>query len=297
MAALAEFQTNDAIATWGATPSVNGSNIRMWERIEKGDVVLFARTGVAFASAVVVHKAQSATLAEELWGRNERGETWEYLFFVSEVKEQSIPKALVNRLAGYEESNAWQRFLVVDEDRSAQVLTALNLESDVLLPDTSQDDLTQEMRRLAESGSTDILGKAILRKEQGVLRRQLFGGIRVKDCAICGKSFPIEFLVAAHIKKRSVCSLEERLDFQNIVMPLCKFGCDELFEKTYITIKDGIVSQGRALPHEGFVAQYVASLMGKACSYWSDGSRDYFRWHAGELDANATQTPMANEAG
>ena len=47
--------------------------------------------------------------------------------------------------------------------------------------------------------------------------------------------------MAAHIKKRSFSSTEEKLDYKNIVMPMCKFGCDELYEKGYIIIKDGQV--------------------------------------------------------
>ena len=35
------------------------------------------------------------------------------------------------------------------------------------------------------------------------------------------------------IKKRALCSLEERKD-PNIVMPMCIYGCDALFEQGYI---------------------------------------------------------------
>ena len=46
-------------------------------------------------------------------------------------------------------------------------------------------------------------------------------------------------LVAAHIKKRAACSLEEKKDYKSIVMPMCSFGCDYLYERGYIAVSDG----------------------------------------------------------
>ena len=62
-----------------------------------------------------------------------------------------------------------------------------------------------------------------------------------KNCAICHRTFPVDLMVAAHIKPRSKCSTSERKN-PNIVMPVCKVGCDDFFEKGYIKVgKDGVV--------------------------------------------------------
>ena len=48
----------------------------------------------------------------------------------------------------------------------------------------------------------------------------------------------MQFLVAAHIKKRSVCTDAEKRDLKYVAMSACKFGCDELFERGYIAVAD-----------------------------------------------------------
>ena len=42
----------------------------------------------------------------------------------------------------------------------------------------------------------------------------------------------------SHIKKRRHCTNEEQVN-RNVVMPMCKFGCDELFERGYIYVEEG----------------------------------------------------------
>src|SRR5262245_46109236 len=58
-------------------------------------------------------------------------------------------------------------------------------------------------------------------------------------CALCGRTYPVAFLVAAHVKQRASCSEEERRDWAHVVMPLCKFGCDDLYEHGYVSVEPG----------------------------------------------------------
>jgi hypothetical protein len=53
-----------------------------WQRIQPGDVALFARESRIIASATVSHKAHNPQLARELWDVDEDGDTWEYLYFL-----------------------------------------------------------------------------------------------------------------------------------------------------------------------------------------------------------------------
>jgi len=48
--------------------------------------------------------------------------------------------------------------------------------------------------------------------------------------------YPVSFLWAAHIKKRELCSDDERRDVGNIAMLACLFGCDVLFEHGYVSV-------------------------------------------------------------
>lgn len=59
---------------------------------------------------------------------------------------------------------------------------------------------------------------------------------------LCGGKLPVQFLVAAQVKKRSVCNESERLNIPAIAMVACKFGCDALYEEGNINIdEDGVI--------------------------------------------------------
>jgi hypothetical protein len=74
--------------------------------------------------------------------------------------------------------------------------------------------------------ATDAVARVKIRKEQARLRNLLAGGRDVAPCALCGDEYPIEFLVAAHVKRRAVCADSERHDLHNVAMLACSFGCD-----------------------------------------------------------------------
>lgn len=88
------------------------------------------------------------------------------------------------------------------------------------------------LRSLLEEG-TDEETEGSRRKEQAILQDWLFSGKSVECCAMCGRLFSIHSLVTAHKKRRADCVPAERLD-PHIVMPLCTFGCDFLYERGYV---------------------------------------------------------------
>lgn len=103
----------------------------------------------------------------------------------------------------------------------------------------TNESLKDKLLEIAKSG-TDMTSEGTHRAEQHILRNCLFGKQDIAECGICAKEFPIQALVVAHKKKRSECSEEERLD-PDVVMPMCVFGCDFLYEKGFITIHEGMV--------------------------------------------------------
>lgn len=75
------------------------------------------------------------------------------------------------------------------------------------------------------------------RVEQTLLRKHLLrSSAGTGECALCGRTISVRYLVAAHIKQRSACSDAEKLDFPNIAMLNCKFGCDELYEQGDVSV-------------------------------------------------------------
>jgi hypothetical protein len=149
------------------------------------------------------------------------------------------------------------------------------------LPGPSKEEFENAINKLNEKGlkSNDAEIKTLRRTEQDYLRNQLFEGKKYFECGICGNRYPVSFLVAAHIKKRSECTFEEQND-KSIVMPMCNFGCDELYEKGYISVKEGSVIQIKEEPMTPLIQDYIDTIEGKNCEYWNESTYKYFNWHS-----------------
>ena len=115
---LKAIYPNGKMKVWGVTPGSNGQNARKWERMSEGDVTLLAQNGAIFASAVTTFRTHNKALATELWGFDDKGQTWEYVYFLDEVKKQEIPYLNLNRAVGYKDNNVIQGFTVLSEDKS-----------------------------------------------------------------------------------------------------------------------------------------------------------------------------------
>ena len=83
-------------------------------------------------------------------------------------------------------------------------------------------------------------------------------------------------LVAAHKKKRATCTEQERVD-PHIVMPLCVFGCDFIYENRFVTILNGKICQGKIPEENSFDKKIALELIGNNIrEHWLAGSEDYF---------------------
>jgi hypothetical protein len=86
--------------------------------------------------------------------------------------------------------------------------------------------------------------------------------------------------VAAHIKRRSICSDMERRDLRHIAMLACAFGCDLLFELWYLTVEtDGLVCVTSRVSGSEGLRQRLEYLRNRPCSAYTEGSAKYFTWH------------------
>ena len=124
---------------------------------------------------------------------------------------------------------------------------------------------------------TDSLYKsAISRKEQASLRVHLFGNKKKIGCALCHKVLPVNLMIAAHIKPRKYCSHNERVDL-NIVMPACKIGCDDLFEKGYLMVgKDGFIKKNPFHEYPSSLEEFMAQYDQKKCTFYKKETENYF---------------------
>ncbi len=265
---------------WGATPSKTGRNQNYWEEIEPGYTILLSGKGKIFSSAVITYKLRNKELAADLWGYDDKGNTWEYMYFIDEVKKENIPYERYNRILGYSPKNVIQGFQIHDEENSMKLLEALDLGSETYVPEVDRGDVEEGLEKERKfEGSVDSETTVTQRKEQNYLRRKMFENSKYKKCGICNLEYPVKFLIAAHIKKRAECELEEKKDFDNVAMPMCKFGCDDLYEKGYITVEDGEVVRLLDETVTETVEEYIDSIVGNECEYWDEDSKKYFEWH------------------
>ena len=126
-------------------------------------------------------------------------------------------------------------------------------------------------------GASDRLAIVAVRAEQRFLRDQQLRRWG-SSCSLCGRPFPEELIVAAHIKPRWACSENERMDTRNVSMLACLFGCDALFELGYVVIGDqGMIERGRR--DSAQVEDRLRDIVGLRSPAYDDESHQYFAWH------------------
>jgi hypothetical protein len=133
----------------------------------------------------------------------------------------------------------------------------------------------RKLQRLEHIG-TDLSVDAKARREQDILREWLFQTSETSDCAICGRSFTTTALVAAHKRKRAICTDAERLD-PYIVFPLCLLGCDYLYENGLISVINGVTVANTGSVTTAAEKAIIGGLVGRALhKRWLQGSSSYF---------------------
>lgn len=138
----------------------------------------------------------------------------------------------------------------------------------------------ETLEGLTLSGPLDIIREQAMRAEQGVIRQALFSANEREKCTICGRDFPVDLLRAAHIKRRADCTTEEKKDYRNNVVPICTCGCDELFERGYLVVRNGRVAKGNKPATTEAVADHIGRVNDRPCIAYYQGSRQaYFDWH------------------
>ena len=268
---LKNIYPDGMLKIWGVTPI----NQRKWEKVKAGDITLFSKSKAIFASAVATHKIHNKSLAEKLWGLDAKGNAWEYIYFIAEIQAQKIPYIELNRVIPYKDNFVIQGFMVLDEIKSQNVADKFDLESQTFYPEVS----SKAVAQFITSDDLDQTASVTVRKEQAALRRTLFQNRPNGTCCICLEQLPVSFLWASHLKKRSLCSTEEKLDFHNVAAPMCKFGCDELYEKGYIGVQNGKIVKVKHDCKTSFINNYISKVIGKECNAWSRDSKQYFDWH------------------
>lgn len=283
---IQKYNKEGAIPVWG----VLSRNQKRWQHLITGDIILFYRSNHVFAYARVIGKCDNAALAEKLWGYDlTTGETWQYIYFIDKLNSISIHKSSLNHIAGYKDNYSLRGFQICNSLASNNLINYFELDKNWFIHGVTQDDYESailasvdktRLNRLSQYGSLDRVSNTTSRVEQSYLRDLLFKDNKEAICGICGSLVPVELLVTAHIKKRSQCTIEERLDAKYIVMPMCKIhGCDDLYERGFIYVTEGIIhTDCRGYASDALI-NTLSCLEGKQCSFFNEHTESYFNYH------------------
>jgi len=278
------------VSTWGLTPGKSGQHIQEWNDLKVGDVGVFTRHKEAFAAGYIVSTFHSAALSEHVWGRDADGQTWEYVFFLFPVQtlRPGIPYEILARALGYKPNWIVTRAQLIHPPASGALLDVLPIavgaKREVVGLDKEGEQSLDELLEL------DSRREVQVRAEQSKIRKLLFGSAKTIHCALCGDEFPAELTIAAHVKRRTDCSDPEKRDFRNNVIPLCSFGCDELFERGFVVVLDNgkIAMNNNAEPVK--VRQRLTFLNGRACPSFNESNSKYFRAHRARFKLSSPRT-------
>jgi hypothetical protein len=118
------------LRVWGVTPGGNAVNRGKWLQFAEGDRVLFCGQGKAFSSATLRYRLHNRPLALDLWGSDNNGETWEYVYFVGELRDQDITYAQLAAPLNYSPDYVVLGINILDEEKSRALLSTFDLNDD-----------------------------------------------------------------------------------------------------------------------------------------------------------------------
>jgi hypothetical protein len=103
--------SREILYIWGNRPGGKGP----WENMQIGDYIFFYQKGFITYTSKLLHKTHNKPLADSLWGIDESGQSWEYVFFADELTPVRIDYSLMKTLAGYKPNAVVQGFQSYNE--------------------------------------------------------------------------------------------------------------------------------------------------------------------------------------
>jgi hypothetical protein len=264
---------------WGVVPGKKQVNVAHVKKMSPGDWVFFSGDKHLYFGGTIALMWRNRELATRLWGTDRNDSTWEYMYALTATRGFDIPVEEVRGTLGWNPNRNIQGITVLNEDETDTLQNMLTLEpAPALAEPFDQQDEYAAVERF--DGELERRSLRAQRGEQDTLKRRLLPG-PTGQCALCGRTLPGTFLVAAHIKKRVMCTDEEKRDLANIAMLACILGCDAFYEHGYVTVASGGTIQVSPLASESpDVAAYIYHwLAGQATSAWTAAREPYFHWH------------------
>ncbi|MFC2022646.1 hypothetical protein ACFLTL_00645 [Chloroflexota bacterium] len=110
----------ERVRTWGIIPTIAGGMPKTWQDLREDDYTVFYKKGRLYFVGKILSKVHNQALALALWGANQDGRTWEYIYFLKEGKQIDVP---FNPLVlGYKHNYIPQGSILLKQDQSESLL-------------------------------------------------------------------------------------------------------------------------------------------------------------------------------
>lgn len=271
-----------AAPMWGVMSGRNGANLPEIHKMAPGDWVCFSGDKRLYLGGTVAAMWRNADLAARLWGRDpDTNATWEHMYALAGTRGFDTPIEEIRALFNWKPKRNVMRFQALSQTESDLLQLLLTLEAAQAAPAAAAQTADDTETAIADfDGELERRAERAYRGEQAQLKRFLIPGLS-GECALCGRLLPKAFLIAAHIKKRAVCTDDEKRDLANVAMLACLLGCDGLYERGYIGVDAGGVIRVSPFAAEvpGIAEHIDTYLAGRTVTWWTPQREKYFAWH------------------
>ncbi|MCP3746680.1 HNH endonuclease signature motif containing protein [Paenibacillus sp. A3M_27_13] len=112
---LTTYGLNEYVHMWGAVPG--DQNIKRWSRLKSNDgMLVYTKEGFTYYAKVLC-KTHNREVAKHVWGEDTKRRTWEYIYFLKDLQEVSIPKEVFSAYFGYKINFTPQGFSNIDKEK------------------------------------------------------------------------------------------------------------------------------------------------------------------------------------
>ncbi len=261
---ILRFQPNirsdlERFYVWGVIPGTKSK----WEKSQIGDLVVFYSERKFYLLGQIVDKFHNKSLARYLWGEDQHGRTWEYIYLIDpdSLIQIDVDLEKVIKVLGYSPNFILQSALYHKDEKLISLFT------DNLIEDsTKKGDVITTVHR--EKISTTIKK----------YKRDPYFSIKVKDnyknkCAICGIPNEGTVVDAAHVKPVK----EGGPDIEENGIALCKIH-HHLFDSGLITIKDSKLAISPKMSSQLQKHPIISKFLKKKINLVKT-SEEFLKWH------------------
>ena len=157
----------NTLMIWGNRPSLKSR----WAKMRKGDWVLFYQNGYITYAGKLLYKTHNKTIADKLWGQTESGKgsyvSWEYVFFLTDLRPVKISYRAMAQLAGYKGATV-QGFLPYSNTGTKNIISRFgSLEKFLDEPHGTKEDKIEAKKLENEEDEVDVVLPQFRAQERG----------------------------------------------------------------------------------------------------------------------------------